>query len=75
MEWIKDFDVQTREKAAGRDRLLLVDGHNSHYTLGFLEYARANKIHVLCYPSHATHVDQGLDVVIFGPLKTYWTCG
>jgi hypothetical protein len=70
---MKDFDAQTREKAAGRDRLLLVDGHNSHYTLGFLEYARENKIHVLCYPSHATHVYQGLDVVIFGPLKTYWT--
>ena len=73
MEWIKDFDNQTHEKAAGRDRLLLVDGHNSHYTQGFLEYAQDNKIHVLCYPAHATHVYQGLDMVIFGPLKIYWT--
>jgi hypothetical protein len=53
--------------------MLLVDGHNSHYTRGFLEYAKANKIHILCYPSHVTHIYQGLDVVIFGPLKTYWT--
>lgn len=72
MEWIKDLDVQTHEKAAGRDWLLLVDGHNSHYTLGFLEYARANKIDVFCY-LYATHVYQGLDVMIFGLLKIYWT--
>ncbi|KIK82069.1 hypothetical protein PAXRUDRAFT_154609, partial [Paxillus rubicundulus Ve08.2h10] len=24
-------------------------------------------------PAHTTHVYQGLDVVIFGPLKHYWT--
>lgn len=56
-------------KAGGRDRLLLVDGHNSHYTRGFLEYARTQRIHVLCYPSHTTHVYQGLDVVVFSVLK------
>ena len=53
--------------------MLLVDGHNSHYTKGFLDYARRNHIHVLCYPAHSTHVYQGLNVVIFGPLKHYWT--
>ena len=47
----------------------MVDGHNSHYTLGFLRYAKDHNIHVLCYPSHATHVYQGLDVVVFSPLK------
>ena len=26
-------------------------------------------IHVLCYPSHTTHVFQGLDVICFGLLK------
>ncbi|KDQ23014.1 hypothetical protein PLEOSDRAFT_1022730, partial [Pleurotus ostreatus PC15] len=73
VEWIKDFHKQTKEKAAGCVRLLLVDGHNSHYTLGFLQFARKHHIHVLCYPAHGTHIYQGLDVVIFGPLKTYWT--
>jgi hypothetical protein len=73
VEWIKIFEEQTRQKANGRDRLLLVDGHNSHYTRGFLEYARQHHIHILCYPAHATHVYQGLDVVIFGPLKVAWT--
>ncbi|KIJ09438.1 hypothetical protein PAXINDRAFT_17477 [Paxillus involutus ATCC 200175] len=35
--WIEDFDKKTCDKANGRARLLLVDGHNSHYTKEFLE--------------------------------------
>lgn len=73
VEWIKIFDKQTREKANGRTRLLLVDGHNSHYTVGLLDYARKHKILVLCYPAHGTHVYQGLDVVIFAVLKRYFS--
>jgi hypothetical protein len=53
--------------------LLLVDGHNSHYTQAFLEYAVANQIHVICYLAHAAHFYQGLDVAVFGILKLYWT--
>lgn len=50
-----------------------MDGHNSHYTKEFLDYARDHNIHVLCYPAHTTHVYQGLDVTVFGPLKEYWS--
>ena len=53
--------------------MLLVDGHNSHYTSGFLEYARASQIEVVGYPSHSTHVYQGLDIVIFAPMKKRWS--
>ncbi|KAI5887752.1 CENP-B protein [Schizophyllum commune H4-8] len=67
--WIKEFDRLTKAKAAGRPRLLLLDGHNSHYTQGFLEYARSHNIRAICYPAHTTHILQGLDVVVFGPLK------
>jgi len=70
--WIEDLDKKTCEKANGCTRLLLVDGHNSHYTMEFLDYARQHNIHVLCYPAHSTHVYQGLDIVIFGPLKRCW---
>jgi hypothetical protein len=73
IEWIKDFNVQTKENANGQVQLLLVDGHNLHYTHGFLEYARLAKIHILCYPAHGTHVYQGLDVVVFAVLKLDWT--
>ncbi|EJF65281.1 DDE-domain-containing protein, partial [Dichomitus squalens LYAD-421 SS1] len=73
VEWIKAFDTATEDKAQGRRRLLLVDGHVSHYTRTFLQYAREHHIDILCYPSHSTHALQGLDVVIFGPLKQAWT--
>ena len=65
-----DFDPQTKEKADGRTRVLLMDGHSSHYTLELLEYAIANNIVILGYPPHCTHVLQGLDVVCFTKMKT-----
>ncbi|THU95545.1 DDE-domain-containing protein, partial [Dendrothele bispora CBS 962.96] len=73
VSWIEIFDKATREKANQRRRLLLVDGHVSHYTGGFLCYARTHDIVVVCYPSHSTHAYQGLDVVIFAVLKQRWT--
>jgi hypothetical protein len=39
----------------------------------FLSYARMNNIIVLCYPSHSTHVLQGLDVACFSPLKRFYS--
>ena len=40
-EWIKIFDAETKDKVKeGEYRLLLVDGHNSHYTIAFLLYQR-----------------------------------
>jgi hypothetical protein len=65
------FDEQTNKKSPGKYRLLVVDGHNSHYTIEFLLHARLNMIIVLCYPAHGTHVYQGLDVVIFSVLKRF----
>ncbi|KIO07587.1 hypothetical protein M404DRAFT_135527, partial [Pisolithus tinctorius Marx 270] len=70
--WIQDFDNKTHAKADRCSCLLLIDGDNSHYTKEFLEYARNHNIHILCYPAHGTHAYQGLDIVIFGPLKCAW---
>lgn len=50
-----------------------MDGHNSHYTHAFLEYACEHCIHVACYPAHTTHIYQGLNVVIFTVLKRHWS--
>ena len=71
--WIEDFDKKTCDKANRRTCLLLIDGHNSHYTKEFLDYAQEHNIQVLCYPSHLTHVYQGLDIVVFSPLKRRWS--
>lgn len=59
----KDFDAQTRDKAAGRTRVLLMDGHSSHYTVELLDYARAQNIIILGYPPQRTityNVNQGV---------------
>jgi hypothetical protein len=66
---IKDFDAQTKDKAGGQTRVLLMDGHSSHYTLELLEYARTHGIVILGYPPHCTHALQGLDVVCFAKMK------
>jgi hypothetical protein len=68
---MKLFEQATREKANGEYRLLIVDGHNSHYTVAFLLLARLHMIIVLCYAAHGTHIYQGLDVVVFAVLKHY----
>jgi len=58
-EWIsQDFDPATCKLAGDRYRLLIVDGHCSHFTYEFLQYAKDNKIEVLCLPSNTTHLLQ-----------------
>jgi hypothetical protein len=72
-KWLSEiFDPLTKDKAQGRARVLILDGHSSHFTLDFLNYARDNNIIVLGYPPHCTHALQGLDVVCFGKMKQIW---
>lgn len=71
-KWLEEFfDRKTRDKARRQWRLLFVDGHSSHVTLKFLEWAQAHKILVAVYSPHSTHVLQPLDVGCFAPLATY----
>ena len=71
--WLEHvFDAETAEKAGGKPRVLIVDGHSSHYTAEFIQYARENNIIVLGYPPHCTHTLQGLDVVCFAKMKDKW---
>jgi hypothetical protein len=72
-QWlVKDFEPQTREKAGGRTRVLILDGHSSHHSAKFLRYAEQHNIIVLGYPPHCTHALQGLDVVCFARMKVAW---
>ena len=70
LNWlVKNFDPATREKAAGRTRVIFLDGHSSHFSLELLQKARDLDIKLIAYPAHCTHVLQGLDVVCFAKLK------
>ncbi|THU76175.1 hypothetical protein K435DRAFT_632182, partial [Dendrothele bispora CBS 962.96] len=48
------------------------DGHNSHTTYHFCEFAEKHKIIILCLPPHTTHRLQPCDVGAFGPLSSAW---
>ena len=52
-----------------RPVLLILDGHSSHVTIEAIELPRSNDVHMLCLPSHTTHILQPLDVGVFKPFK------
>ncbi|KAK1842428.1 transposase [Colletotrichum chrysophilum] len=59
----------TKSRTTGSYRLLIVDGHKSHYTTDFEIYCKENNIVTLCMPAHSSHLLQPLDVGCFRPLK------
>ena len=70
LDWLRRcFEPATRDKANGRVRLLICDGHNSHITAKFVYHCIQNNIILLLLPSHLSHLTQPLDVGVFGPLK------
>jgi hypothetical protein len=70
VEWLKRvFEPITRAKAAGRRRLLICDGHDSHISGNFISHCIQNLISILILPPHTSHLLQPLDVSVFGPLK------
>ena len=74
MEWLRrSFEPVTREKAAGRPRILICDGHGSHVTGDFIEHCMSNNIKLLILSPHSSHFTQPLDIGIFSPLKEYMT--
>ncbi|KAH3956578.1 hypothetical protein HBH52_256050 [Parastagonospora nodorum] len=52
-----------------RNRLLIIDGHESHNSLEFQQYYKDNKIITICMPPHSSHLLQPLNVGCFAPLK------
>ena len=53
--------------------LLLMDSHSLHtFNYQFLKLMNDNKIVVLAFPAHTTHVMQPLDDVPFAQLKMAW---
>jgi len=83
LEWLRRcFEPCTREKAGGKMRLLILDGHDSHTystffkfelligsTGNFIGHCIINNIILMLLPPHTSHLTQPLDVAVFGPLK------
>ena len=66
LEWFKFF---IKSIPPARPVLLIEDGHGSHITLDVIELARTNDIHLLCLPSHTSHILQPLDIGVFKSFK------
>jgi len=73
LEWLKHFDRNTKRRAKGPYRMLILDGHKSHESVEFQEYCRSNSIITLCLPPHSSHLTQPLDVGCFRPLKQVYS--
>ena len=69
-EWFKLFVMMV---PLVRPVLLVLDGHGSHITIEVIEYARSNEIHLLCLPSHTSHILQPLDVGVFKSFKAFFS--
>src|SRR5690606_27719663 len=41
LEWLKHFDRCTKNIAKGKKRVIIIDGHDSHVQIDFIEYALA----------------------------------
>src|SRR5271154_2930098 len=71
LQWLRSvFEAETREKANGKPRLLICDGHDSHITASWIAHCMRNNIILMVLPPHSSHLTQPLDVGVFKPLKT-----
>ena len=50
--------------------LLIMDGYGTHMSIELIELAQSNGVHLLCLPSHTTHILQPLDVGVFKSFKS-----
>jgi hypothetical protein len=68
LDWLRHFNRLIKDRSVGSYCLLILNGHESHYSAEFIRY-KENKIIPLCMPAYASHLLQPLDVGCFGPLK------
>ena len=67
LQWFEFFVASI---PPARPVLLIEDGHASHISLEVIKLAQENDIHLLCLPSHTTHLLQPLDVGVFKSMKS-----
>jgi hypothetical protein len=72
-KWMDHF-IEAMKKKGGMSpiqrHLMILDGHNSHVTLGVILKANDAGLDMVTLPSHTSHEIQPLDVAVFKPFKT-----
>jgi len=70
LDWIQDiFIPHIRSRHGNKWVVLVCDGHESHTNDDFLWLCLSNKIWLVFYEPHCSHIVQVLDVGVFGLLK------
>ncbi|KAF2174500.1 DDE-domain-containing protein [Zopfia rhizophila CBS 207.26] len=72
-KWLLKFDERTKTKAQQAYQLLILNSHESHVTMKFINYCDTNRIILGIYPPHSTHTLQPLDVALFRPLSVAYS--
>ena len=67
LQWFKFFLANIPPT---QPMLLIMDGHGTHMSIELIELARSSGVHLLCLPSHTTHILQPLDVGVFRSFKS-----
>lgn len=70
-DYLKNLFIP-KTKHLKRPLLLIFDGHSSHLGIQTARLAIDNGIHLLCLPSHSTHLLQPLDVYTLKYVKQQW---
>ena len=70
MDWIKHFNIYTKNRSTGAYRILIINNHRNHISIKFDDYYKLNNIITISMSTHSSHLLQPLDVRIFSPLKT-----
>ena len=52
--------------------IAFMDEHLAHINIAVSDFCRDNGIILYCFPAHASHALQPLDVSVFGPMKRSW---
>ena len=63
------FNQHLINNSIQRPVVLFLNGHPSHILLETLRFARDNGIILYCFPPHASHILQPLDVAVFKELR------
>ncbi|KAF2836603.1 putative pogo transposable element [Patellaria atrata CBS 101060] len=73
-QWLtRVFEPYTRPTSDREWRVLILDGHGSHVTMKFIDFALSHRILLAVFPPHSTHRLQPLDVSLFAPLAQYYS--
>ncbi|XP_047135519.2 uncharacterized protein LOC105844307 [Hydra vulgaris] len=71
MEWFNHF-IKSVRPSKTNPVLLILDNHESHMSINFIDLASDNDVIVLTIPPHTSHKLQPLDITVYGPFKRHY---